>query len=400
MKVCILTSSFPRFNGDYAGCFIYDLARELAKNSFRITVIAPSDVETKRYEHKEGMNIIRFSYFFKRKFQKLTYNLGMPYNFKKSLLAKFQIPAFFFFFMCKSLPQVLKSDIIWSHWIMPSGLLGAVFNKLIRKRHIMTVHSTGGLPLLKNSLFRHLVLKFIFRHTDEIVAVSSCIKGELLRFSPFYLRSKIEKKLHIVPMGINRQLYQSRIDKETLRRKYNINTQYVILFLGRLVEIKGVAYLIEAVRDLDNYTLIIAGEGDRKEILMDLAKKLAVNVRWTDTISGRQKTDYLSLCDLIAVPSIVTSSGESEGLPVVVLEALACAKPVLASKTGGMPDVIKDGYNGFLVSAQDIPAISERLKEMLNNQTLLNQMGNNASSYSRRFDLNLIGEKYARIMNK
>ncbi len=108
--------------------------------------------------------------------------------------------------------------------------------------------------------------------------------------------------------------------------------------------------------------------------------------------------DYLSLCDLVVVPSLAESSTRKEGLPVVILEALSCAKPVVASRCGGIEEVLKDGHNGFLVPAADTAAITNRIKNLFGDRLLLNWMGKSAFYSSEKFDLIYLKNKYKEVL--
>ena len=96
MKVCILSTSYPRYSGDYAGIFVHNLAKELIFNNIKVKVVSPHDLDTKNCEIIDGVKIERFKYWFIKKGQMLAYGGGMPYNLANSFLAKIQLPFFLF----------------------------------------------------------------------------------------------------------------------------------------------------------------------------------------------------------------------------------------------------------------------------------------------------------------
>lgn len=397
MRVLVLTTSFPRYFGDYAGSFILDLCRGLSGRGFKLSAVAPSDKNAKRAEIMEGVNVFRFTYFFSPRFQKLTYGDGMPDNLKKSFLAWLQIPAFLFVFIWRSLRLSSESDIIWSHWLIPSGLVGAFLKKLSGKRHVITVHS-DVLPSIKSAFLKKTLLKFILTNTDMIITVSNSLKEKIAALAG-QNNAQIKNKIQVIPMGVMHEAYRHSLSKEALRKRYAITTKNVILFIGRLVEVKGLAFLIRALKNFSDYTLVVAGNGYEFSMLKKLAQSFSVNVRWLGFICREKKIDYLALCDLLVMPSVTLSSGVSDSLPVTILEALACAKPVLASRVGGIPEVIIDGYNGFLVEPGNEEQILGRLNELLGKKELLTTLERNAYTSSLRFAMDTVAGEYTRIIH-
>lgn len=114
-KKLILTTSFPRYKGDYFGTFVYRLY-QYYKPKEDILVLAPNDPKAKKKDKLDDIQIERFSYFWPLKFQKLAYNSGLPANFKKSLLAKLQLPLLIINMFFASLKHIKEIDIVHAHW--------------------------------------------------------------------------------------------------------------------------------------------------------------------------------------------------------------------------------------------------------------------------------------------
>src|SRR5659263_191232 len=110
-KILILSSSFPRYDGDFAGNFVYELAKRLKLENLSVIIIAPNDSTTKFQENMNGLNVYRFPYFFPSNLQKLAYGGGISYNIKKSFLAKIQIPFFILFELFTTLKIVRREKI-------------------------------------------------------------------------------------------------------------------------------------------------------------------------------------------------------------------------------------------------------------------------------------------------
>lgn len=399
LRIGVLTTSFPRFEGDYAGSFINLLLQSLCKKKFYISVLAPSDFTSQRLAAVRGTNVKRFSYFFPRRLQRLTYNFGILTNLNKNPLAIFQLPSFLLIYFWHSFILSMRSDILWSHWIIPSGIIGTILKKITKKKHLLTVHSSGGLNLLSHFPLKMHIISFIVKNTDLITCVSSYLQNRLLELLPPELRKTAKMKFHILPMGVELNQNGSR-NKWPLRRKHDINSKHLILFIGRLDRIKGISYLIKAMQWIEDTALIIAGEGELRENLMNLAKEIEVRVRFVGLLNGQVKSDYFSRCDAVIVPSISLNSGRKESAPVVILEAFAHAKPVLASNVGGICELVENGHNGLLFEEKNPRAIAEMVNNLLNNKEKLKQMSRNAFHSAERFDINIIGKKYEKIIDQ
>jgi hypothetical protein len=135
----------------------------------------------------------------------------------------------------------------------------------------------------------------------------------------------------------------------------------VALFLGRLHAIKAVDVLIEAASLVSGCRLWIAGEGPERATLRRLAEARGIDAWFLGQLDRRRRRIALDACDVVAVPSRIEASGRSEGMPVVVAEALAAGRPLVATAAGGIPEVIEDGRNGLLVPPDDASALAQAL---------------------------------------
>ena len=404
MKVLVLTTTFARRKKDVIPSFIDDLSKSLQKKGVEVIVVAPHHIGAKRNESMDGMKIYRFPYFFPAKYQKLAYGGGIPSNLKRSNLAKIQVPLFFLskLYYTYKVVRREKIDIIHSHWIVPSGLAGAVCNRFLKVRHILTVHA-AGLLFLKRLPFREKITYFILRHCDKITVVSSYIYRELLKLIPKKYINDIKNKTEIISMGIDVSLFRADFDKDELKRKYQVNSKDTLLFIGRLVEKKGVFYLIEAMKKIvsenSDTELIVCGDGPLREELEVSVKRnnLENFVRFVGYVNGIKKREYLFLSEILIVPSIVTESGDTEGLPVVILEGLAAGIPIIASNVGGISDVIKHNENGFLVKEKNPKGIAEKVLILLRDKELQHRFTQNALVMAEQYDWHTIGDRFYQV---
>ncbi|MDD4939912.1 MAG: glycosyltransferase family 4 protein [Candidatus Omnitrophica bacterium] len=398
-QVCVITSSFPRSSHDYAGVFIYELLEALCKHGFSFKVVAPRANDRGHIPVEQGANdgieVNRIGFFFFRKWESLCYGDGMLNNFQSSVLAKAQLVFYMFSAYIYSAVTLRKCDIIWSHWCFPSGLIGALLRRFCGKKHILSLHS-GWAFLLKKGIIGRQIARFIINNSDLITAVSSCIKEETLQVYPGSLRRKLSERISILPMGISLDRFEDlrKTPKFTLRSKYGISSEKTILYLGRLISTKGLKCLFSAAAGYTDTTLMIAGGGGQEEELRRLAKGLSCDVRFLGLVSGRKKMELLRLADAVVVPSVGSRDGQAEGMPVVILEAMASGTPVIASDIGGISEVIRDNFNGFLVKRNDIPAMREKIELLFCNRSRYDFIAENSLKGSERFELERLSREY------
>ena len=403
-KVLVLATTFPRWQNDTTPAFVYELSKRLHADGLEIVVLAPHYPGVKKFEIMDEMKVYRFPYFWPAKYQRLVYDGGILPNIKRSHLAKIQVPLLVLSELYYTFKIIRKEkiDVIHSHWIIPSGLIGAVCKKFFGLRHVLTLHA-AGLFALERLPFKRNIANFIINNSDEITVVSSYLKERLTNLISPDLREMLNNKLSIIPMGVHVELFQNKVDIEQLKSNYNITSGITLLFIGRLAEKKGIQYLIKAMANItpknNDVNLIICGDGPLRKELQQQVKdmKLETFVRFAGYISDKEKIDYLRLSDILVVPSIVTDSGDTEGLPVVVLEGLAAGKPIIASDVSGMKDVIKNGMNGFLIEQKNPEQIADKVVELMNNKELIIEFSNAALETAEKYDWKIIGEKYGNL---
>jgi glycosyltransferase involved in cell wall biosynthesis len=153
------------------------------------------------------------------------------------------------------------------------------------------------------------------------------------------------------------------------------------LSVGRLVEKKGMEYLIKAFAavagEVPEVRLEIAGDGPLRPSLERLVSDCGLSARVTlhGSLSHRAIADLMKKASIICQPSVTAADGDSEGLPTVVLEAAATAKPLLATNHSGIPEIVVEGTTGFLVPERDVAALADRLLSLLKNADLRRRMG-------------------------
>lgn len=158
-----------------------------------------------------------------------------------------------------------------------------------------------------------------------------------------------------------------------------------ILFVGRLVEKKGVDFLLHAFRLVKNNMpeaeLAIVGNGPLQEALSDLAKDLQIDVEWLSSLQPDGVREQMRQARVLCAPSVTAANGDAEGLPTVIMEALSCGLPVVTSQTGGCGESTVDGVTGFRTPEGDAELIARRLELLLANDALAEEMSKSAREH-------------------
>ena len=161
----------------------------------------------------------------------------------------------------------------------------------------------------------------------------------------------------------------------------------LILHVGRLVEKKGTAVLLEAVRRLDGARLAIVGDGPLRRALERQAGGLGEKVLFLGALPPPQVADWMRRASVLAAPSVTARDGDAEGLPTVIVEAAASALPAVGTRHSGIPEAIVDGETGFLVPERDPGALAARLETLLGSAEIAARMGAAARRLAEeRFD--------------
>lgn len=197
------------------------------------------------------------------------------------------------------------------------------------------------------------------RYFDRIVAVSEEIRDEMIRY-------KIpEKKIRIIDNGIDVNRFDKTIPDEKLKRELGLNGNCAVIgTIGSLKYEKGHEYLLKAAKEvLESHAAIkflIVGGGPLRNSLEDEAKNLGIAGNVIFTGYRKDVAELLSVMDIFVLPSV------KEGLPMVLLEAMAAKKPIIATRVGAVSKVIRDNETGILVEPGDVSALQRAIGNLLN----------------------------------
>ncbi len=371
MHVCILTTSFPRFKDDYAGVFIFRFCQALSASGVRVSVVSPADKSASLSEKMAGCDVYRFSYFIPKNWQGLAYGAGgIPSNLKRNPWLLFQIPFFMLAFLFKGYHIIKKADIIHAHWIY-SGLIALVLNKIHGTPFIVSLLGSD-VRFAKNRMLTRMFARMILKQATLVTTVSQEFRNWVI--DQGIQEDRVLKVLNGVDLTIQ-------------KKKNNISQKCKLLFVGNLVPEKGVRYLIEAMVQISNSEnevhLTFVGDGSDRKTLQTLVHLHGLDdaVDFVGAQAPDQVPIWMSHSDCLVLPSL------SEGMPNVVLEAMACGLPVVASDLPGIREVVREGETGFLLPTQDSKHLAEKLLEIVRNKPLRLRMGTKGRSLIKEMEL-------------
>jgi glycosyltransferase involved in cell wall biosynthesis len=350
--VLVISSVYPTTPDGNHGAFIRETVLQMRSLGMRFTIFAPA-YEGLPTHNLDDIEIYRFRYFFKR-FENLVRD-GAPTKLQKQplyILVAFLyivLGAWQLFWLCKK----HKPDLLHVNWPFPHGLMAYPVNKLLGIPMLFSFHG-AELLLAKKFSFVGSILRWQIPMAKSVTANSS------------FTRALIEKlcsvDVAVIPYGLTIE------PKAPSTRHPEEDTK--LLFVGRLDERKGLRYLLDALPlVLSKYPirLRIVGKGILEDEIKRQCQELKLEkvVDFLGFVSKEELANEYASCHIFVLPAIVDSKGDTEGLGIVMIEALAHEKPVIASAVGGIVDVIQSGVTGLLVNEKDPEALAQAIIELI-----------------------------------
>ena len=392
-RLLVLTSTFPRWKDDTDPPFVYELCLRLKKH-YDIHVLAPHYPGATIEEQLAGLQVTRFRYFMSS-WECLAYGMGggMLAKLKRSPSYYSMIP-FFFTGELISTIRILRRyryDLIHAHWLIPQGLIAVIAIFLTSRRIPVLCTSHGGdLYGLKGRLLTRLK-KWIITNSKALTVVSRSMREEVKRLVADH------EKVHVIPMGTD--LKSRFVPPETRQNKGSL------LFVGRLVEKKGLRYLIDALplilKKHPQASLRIAGDGPEKGTLQLQSKRLGINdhVRFLGAVKNKSLPDLYRTADVVVFPSVIAGGGDREGFGLVLVEALGCECATVVTDLPAMQDIIVDGKTGFVVPQKNVQKLAEKIVSLLDDPEMGRSVGKEGRRFVvERYDWDEIAKQYAALI--
>lgn len=372
MRIAHLVCSFPPYQGGI-GNSCFNQAKKLSERGHQVTVFTSLYKRTGDDDASFGFNVIRLKSFIK--YGQAAFLPQLPLYLKNFDLIHLHYP---FFGVAEMISFFKKPVVLQYHMdVVGSGLMSRIFKfhtkyvapKIIKKADLIICSS---FDYLKNS-----------------------------KLADFYRRES--NKFRELPFGVDLNIFSPREKDLSLLSRYCLKKEdKVILFVGGLDKahyFKGVENLIRAFsRVCKNapVSLILIGEGELKSYYQKIARDLgaAEKIIFTGRVSDRDLPRYYNLADIFILPSV----DQSEAFGMVLLEAMACAKPVIASGLPGVRTIVDDYKTGLLVKPNNIVDLAGKLKYLLENCDQQKEFGQNArKKIEEIYDWNRIVKKLEKI---
>ena len=354
----------------------YNLAIAMAQKGHKVSVFTSSIDSKDSIEERANMIVYRYGTNFRIETANVSFNL-----FRK--------------------PLIQKVDIVHAHFSTPPGeLAGLRYAKKKKIPFVLTYHGDAQkdfgtfIRQMGVSLYNKHFLDNVLSYADVIISPSEYYISE----SRFL--GKYRDKIVVIPNGINLEEFMISYSKGECREKLNLPAQdRMILFLGGLTPYKGPDVLVRAMAKIIKYIpdarLVLVGSGKMKNVLEELARKIGVNdhMEFAGFVTENAKPLYYRAADVFVLPSTMNK----EIFGIVNLEAMACGVPIVASKIGGVPDVVKDGENGLLAPPRDSEALADAIIYLLENEEVRSKMGKNGRKKVEDYSWDKIADMTERL---
>lgn len=385
-KLLITASTFPRWDNDTEPRFILDYAKAMLAY-YDVIVLVPMCPGAAKEEEFEGVKVVRYHYFPIHKAETLCYPGAIAARIKQKKARAFLVP-----FLLMSLRHAIKKtvrrygiDVIHHHWFIPQGIVQGTIKPKVP--FIITGHG-GDIGSFNKGLFLKLKRKCIKR-AAAVTVVSAALEDKV------HTLIDSDVKCHIIPMGCDTKLFapSNRVDN-----MWNQGSKRVVLFVGRLAQIKGVNYLIEAMNSVDDAVLVIVGKGECEDALKEQAKSLGDKVIFAGAKTHEELRDIYPSADVFVMPSITMPDGAKEGFGLTAIEAMASGLPVVGSNSGGIAEIIQDGYNGILVDEKNPDQIANAINELLSDDSRRAAMALSAVQTANQHSYEEVARQYNQIL--
>jgi glycosyltransferase involved in cell wall biosynthesis len=371
--VVMVTTSYPRFPGDSIGTFMEPIAKGVAARGHEVHIVAPWHPRLTRGPSEDGVFFHFFKYAPARALNVFGYAAGLQADVRlKSsawMAAPFALAAGWFKAM--RVAQKRRATVMHGHWVVPGGVIAAAARPALPL--VVSLHGSDVFVAEHTAAARTAAAR-VFHRAGAVTACSADLASRAIKLGA------APERLEVVPYGVDASRFRpAPDDRASVRAAAGIDAATPLLFAaGRLVRKKGFEYVIDALRALDaRVHLVIAGAGDLDAELRGRAASAGVadRVRFLGDVTQDAVASWFAAADVAVVPSVRDASGNVDGLPNTVLEALASGTPVVATPAGGIGSAIQEGRTGVLVAERDPSALAAAIDALLADPARRAEMG-------------------------
>jgi glycosyltransferase involved in cell wall biosynthesis len=389
--VLLATHNFPRHAADMAGAFLLALAQGQAALGHEVQVVAPHAPGLPLDDTIGGVRVRRFRYG-PDAAETLAYAGTMHEQVLRSWRARARLLRFLLAFRhaVRAAVRDFQPLVLHVHWWFPGGL--TVWPRRGLPRALPVVLTSHGTDLFLLDRFRaaRILAARVFAQATEVTVISSPLAPRVRALGVPHDR------VTVVPMPLDAAAFPAAPSDG--RREADL-----ILFVGRLVERKGAEFALRALAQARGQTrarLVVAGDGPERPALERLAAELHVQdrVTFTGMLPPHDVAAWYRRAAVLVFPAVTDWKGEQEGFGMVLVEAMRSGLPIVATRSGGIPDVIADDATGLLVPERDPAALGAALQRVLDDAPLARRLADTAQAdVQRRFAPARIAQTFAAV---
>jgi glycosyltransferase involved in cell wall biosynthesis len=376
MNILSLTSSYPRYEGDPTAPFIESLTKHVAALGHNMQVVLPESSAWDRPPSEGSVSFHTYKYSPHRSWTPWGYSesLKKGVRVKRVLYALAPVVALSALRTANHLLAHERFDLIHAHWVIPNGSIAALAARRAHLPLVLSLHGSDISISEKNVAFGRAA-RSTFARAAAVTAPSDDLLERAQRLGG-------REPLELIPWGADvNALTAAPGEADRLRTRLGLAPERIVVAgVGRFIPVKGFSYLIDAFAtarsSCPDLHLLIVGDGDLREELR--ARALAIgmsdNVSFPGVAGRGEIAAYFAAAQMVVVPS-VHFGGHVDGLPNVALEAMAAGKPLIATRVGGLPQLVRDGENGLLVDEKDSGALAAAILLLANDPALRTRLG-------------------------
>jgi glycosyltransferase involved in cell wall biosynthesis len=365
--VVMVTTSYPRFPGDSVGTFMEPIAKHVAARGHEVHIVAPWHPLITRGKVEDGVFFHFFKYAPVPALNVFGYAAGLRADVQLKSAAWLAAPLAMSagWFKALRVAQKKRATVMHGHWVVPGGVIAAAARPALPL--VVSLHGSDVFVAERTPVAGALARR-VFGRAGFVTACSEDLGRRAITLGA------AADRLEVVPYGVDVSRFKPEAAaRAAARARLGIPPDAPLLFTaGRLVRKKGFEYLIDALPLIDSSApvhLAIGGEGDLAEELRARAAGAAGRIHFLGNLRQDDVAAWFAAADIAVVPSVRDDSGNVDGLPNTVLEALASGTPLVATPAGGIGSVIEDGRSGVIVPERDPRALAVALTGLLRDAT-------------------------------
>ncbi len=370
-RVLVLASTFPANDKDRGPRFILDFCTHLSE-AYDITVLTQHRPGSRVSEKIQDLDIIRFRYA-PEFLERLSEHGGITTTLRHKPWLWVVVPGFLLSLVFKiaRLTREHPYSLIHAHWIIPQGLAAYLATTVFRIRIPFLCTGHGADIYALNGGIASRIKRRIYRSASGITVVSQAMASHIVSED-----DTLAAKVSVIPMGTD--IERAFVPSNSPRTKGQM------LFVGRLVEKKGLQYLIRELPSIlknnSDLNLLVAGDGPYKDELTDLVDSLDISqhVRFAGSLSQYEVKILYQQAEFAIFPFVRASDGDMEGLGLVMVEAMACRCPVIAGDVPAIGDVVQHETTGLVCRPREAGSMARQIQRLRSDDALTRKIVDNA----------------------